>query len=101
MRHVLRLKDCPGEFLTRRQGELVRSQLVECHARLAPGDVLTIDFSDVDAMAPSFADECFGKFAERVGTQSFRESVSLIGADETIRTLINSVLAGRIAIQGL
>ena len=97
MNKVMRLKDCEGEFLTRRQGELVRERLVKLHKEMGPGDSITLDFAGVDIMSPSFADECFGKFAERIGAQNFRSFVLLIGANTTIRPLINAVLSERIS----
>gem|GEM_PF-5785033 len=48
-------------------------------------------------MTPSFADECFGKLVERMGRDAFKEKVRLIGAAETIRILINTVMARRLS----
>jgi hypothetical protein len=96
MPKIIRLKDCPTDFLTRRQGEKLRAQFVRMRDEVGSGEVLTIDFDGVEVMTPSFADECFGKFAERIGLRDFRQSVSLVGANETIRTLVNSILAKRI-----
>lgn len=97
MASVFRLRDCDADLLTRAQGERIRARLAELHEQLPPGGLLEIDLAGVGTMTPSFADECFGKLAERVGQQSFRSSISLKGADETIRVLINSVLARRLA----
>ena len=91
----IRLRECSGDFLTRRQGEELRAKLVGWHEHLSSDDRLVIDFGGVDVMTPSFADECFGKFAERIGFANFLQTISLVGAEETIRVLINSVLAGR------
>jgi len=93
---VFRVAEREADLLTRGQGELVRAQLVELHETLAPGERLTIDFAGVSAMTPSFADECFGKLAERLGANVFRSSVRLVGADEVVRVLVNSVLARRL-----
>jgi hypothetical protein len=96
MPQVFRLKDSPGGFLTRRQGEEVRAYLVNLNRDLPPGERLVIDFAGVEVMTPSFADECFGKLAESIGGLNFRERVKLTGADPIIRTLLNSVLAERL-----
>ena len=96
MAEVLQLNSFPSGFLTRRQGEQVRSRLIEIEAKVPPAQKLVIDFSDVSVMTPSFADECFGKFAERIGGVNFRQRVSLRNANDTIRTLINSVLTSRL-----
>ena len=100
MPKIVRLKDCAGEFLTRRQGEKLRKQLVQVYEELPPAESLAIDFVDVDIMTPSFADECFGKLAERLGAQNFRQFVALIGADPTIRALVNAVLTERMRPPG-
>lgn len=95
MRNILRLKDHGADFLTRRQGTMLRAKLVEMYSALGTEDTMGIDFDGVQVMAPSFADECFGKFAEVVGLSTFRSRVSLKGANETIRTLVNAVLSDR------
>lgn len=97
MTNVLRLVDQKGAFLTRSQGEKLRHRIEEIFSNLESGHRIAIDFAGVDVMTPSFADECFGKLAERLGANRFRQSISLNGADETIRTLINSVLAERLS----
>ncbi len=97
MNQVIRLNDCDSEFLTRRQGKKIRERLVKAYEGLAGGDRLTIDFDRVDTMTPSFADECFGKLAERIGALHFRKTVSLVRASDLIRTLVNSVLSHRLA----
>ena len=75
---------------------MIRERLVKILDSLGEEDLLTIDFSGVDVMTPSFADESIGKFAERIGRNHFRSRVSLVGAAETIRALVNSILAERI-----
>lgn len=97
MHEIFRLRECTGEFLTRRQGEKIRERLVQLHKRLGADASIVVDFTGVDTMTPSFADECFGKFAEIIGALEFRKVVSLIGADETIRTLVNLVLSERLS----
>lgn len=96
MAEVFRLFDCGTDFLTRGQGERVRARLVELHRSLGPGQSLVIDFTDVDVLTPSFADECLGKLAEVVGAANFRNSISMVGANETVRVLVNAVLASRL-----
>lgn len=97
MAEVLRLIDCQSAFLTRAQGARVRERLVKSHTALREGERLSIDLSGVKTMTPSFADECLGKLAERLGAEIFRATVTLIGANNIIRVLINSVLSHRLA----
>ena len=96
MPNVFRLKDSPGGFLTRRQGEEVRARLMELDRDLPQGERLVIDFAGVEVMTPSFADECFGKLAESIGGLNFRKRVKLTGAEPIVRALLNSVLAERL-----
>lgn len=96
MNHVIRLKDRCTDCLTRNQGESVRSCLVKAHEGIGPDDFLVIDFAGINAMTPSFADECFGKLAERIGSGRFILSVKLTGAVEPVKTLINSILTQRL-----
>jgi hypothetical protein len=96
MAQVLKLADCDTDFLTRGQGERIRARLVDLYHELKPGERLVIDLSGVDVLTPSFADECLGKLAEVVGMSNFGSSVSLVGANETVRVLLNSVLSRRL-----
>lgn len=98
MRHVFRLADANQDCLTRSQGERVRGELEEHLTRLGEGDRLRIDFSGIEMMSPSFADECIAKLAEGMGAERFRNLISLTGANETIKTLINAVLATRLSM---
>ena len=97
MAKIIRLADQEGELLTRSQGERLRRRIEEVVQGLEEGDRVAIDFSQVSAITPSFADECFGKLAERLGAERFRATISLNGADETVRTLVNAVLSERLA----
>ena len=90
----MRLCDQGTRLLTRDDGEKLRRSL---RARLAGGERLEIDFEGVEVITPSFADECFGRLLLEIGRPKFRESVRLRTADETIRRLVNHVLAHRAA----
>lgn len=95
---TVKLKDEVAGFLTRDQGEALCSRLVTAHDNLGQDDLLVIDFEGVTAMTPSFADECLGKLAERVGSSRFRSTVRLIGASEPVRILVNSILSRRLEV---
>ena len=86
-----------GCCLTRGQGEQVREQIVMLERQVDPAQRVIIDFSGVIVMTPSFADECFGKLAERLGDANFRERITLRNANQTVRTLVNGVLRGRLS----
>lgn len=95
---TVKLKDEATGFLTRDQGEALRTRLVTVHENLGRDDLLVIDFEGVTAMTPSFADECLGKLAERVGSSRFRSTIKLIGASEPVRILVNSILSRRLEV---
>lgn len=97
MAQVFRLKDANGGFLTRDHGGRVREELVAIFKALPIEDRLVIDFEGIDIMSPSFADECVGKLAENLGVQTFRTRVTLRGANETNRILINGILNRRLS----
>lgn len=96
MQHIIIIQDTNSEFLTRRQGVGLRSKLVEKYEKMSDDDSLVIDFTNLEIMTPSFADECFGKFAERVGFENFSTKISMRNANETVRALINSILNARL-----
>ncbi|MGH7150714.1 MAG: STAS-like domain-containing protein [Planctomycetota bacterium] len=66
-------------------------------SRLEKGERLEIDFAGVEVLTPSFADECLGRLVLDVGLEVFRERVRLKATDETIKRLVNHVLAHRSA----
>ena len=82
----------PG--LTRTQGERARAWLRDIIALHGPVEV---DLSHVEAFAPSFADECFGKLLLELGEDEFRQKVRFCGGTPAVRTLINYVLRVRLS----
>jgi len=95
MNHHFKLLHEDTEYLTRAQGVRVRAKLETLVNGLAQDDRLVIDFEGVQVMTPSFADECFGKLAQGMGFATFRQRITLIGANETNRILVNAILAER------
>ncbi len=97
MDHILRLADQESELLTRAQGQRIRESIARRLDTLAQGDRLIIEFTDVHVMTPSFADECLGKLAGRLGPDRFRKLIRLTHASETNRILVNAVLSDRLS----
>lgn len=89
------LRDLESDFVTRRQGDLVRRSLEKTLAALAPDDRLRISLAGIGTMTPSFADECFGRLLLSLGESQFRSRIALSEADEVTRTLLNVVLTKR------
>lgn len=82
-----------GELITRRMGNVCRNQINNIISR---GHVAIVDFSAVDLMTPSFADECFGVLVEQLGRERFREVVRLRAATAEVKHLVTVVLANRL-----
>lgn len=69
-KHKMKLAESYGSVLT---GRAYAAEIVERVARdIARGESVEIDFSDVHAVSPSFADELFGKLAARVDISDVR-----------------------------
>ncbi len=62
----------------------------------APNDVLEIDFSGVDLIASSFADEVFGKLALTLGFVGFGSRIRFININKFCRGIIDDVVQSRI-----
>lgn len=66
----MRLADRGGAVLSGRTFAIeLRTDLA---AELDAGDLVVLDFSEVEAVSPSFADEIFGKFIDEVGEDRVR-----------------------------
>ncbi len=61
-----------------------------------PSDVLEIDFSGVELIASSFADEVFGKLALSLGFVGFGSRIRLININKFCRGIIDDVVQSRI-----
>lgn len=84
-----------GELLsTRAIGEDVR-QLVE--SIVNGGGVARIDFTGVDGITISFADEVFGKLALKWGLERLRAAIRVRNADDEIARTISFAVNGRLS----
>ena len=81
-------------LLTREQGARVRASLEQIVAGSTGGFVI-VDFDGVDAMTPSFLDECLGRLVLHLGPDVFRQRIRLEATNESLRRLANNVLAHR------
>lgn len=94
---VMRLelvKEAQG-FGNRVTGEKIRFK-IENLLVAAPTDVIEIDFTGVDLIASSFADEVFGKLAVSLGFIGFASRIKLIGLNRFCHSLIDDVVQHRI-----
>jgi hypothetical protein len=83
-----------GSFLgTRRLGTKVRAEILEA---CTDSEQLTIDFSGVDAISHSFADECVGGLLVGLGAEAFKARIRFKGMTEEMNTLLKLVTLRRI-----
>jgi hypothetical protein len=85
------------DCITRLKGEQLREAILERLDNIEPEEVIQIDFGGVVYMTPSFADECFGRLSEYLGREAFRQKLRLVNAGSLIRSVVNAVIANRLA----
>jgi hypothetical protein len=62
---------------------------------LSAGDAVTVDFSGVKAMGPSFSDECFGTLIIEHGSDLFRTRLHLTAMNEGVKAVLRLVFKDR------
>lgn len=85
------ISDIASELTTRPVGALARSQLLRL---LAEHDSIEIDFRQ-RSLTPSFADECIGQLAAKLGLEDFRARVKLLNVNDSSRPLVRHVILTR------
>ncbi|WP_394430449.1 STAS-like domain-containing protein [Streptomyces sp. SGAir0957] len=93
--HCLRVADFEEGLGTRRSAEQIRNKLVNLLTLGAQR--LTLDFSGVNVVSSSFADEVLGKLALEMGIVSFMGRFSLKGMTPTVSAIVNRAISQRIA----
>jgi hypothetical protein len=83
-----------NQLLTRELGTKVRADLATI---LSSGLKVRVLLDGIDDLTPSVADECFGKLAESMGDERFREYIILSGGQPIVRRLIEFVIKNRLA----
>ena len=94
----IKVADRCDACVTRLKGEELRQSLMSEFEKLDNSSYLQIDFGGVSMMTPSFADECFGKLAQSLGKPTFRSSLRLGGASQSIKALVNTVISQRLSL---
>lgn len=86
-----------GTFLaTRPRGERVRGEITEKLRSLSAGETLALDFTGVEGLTSSFADECVAKLLlERASGDLTDRSLVIEGANEDVREELETVLSRR------
>lgn len=88
------IKEATG-FGNRLTGQRIR-RTIENLLTTAPDDILEIDFTGVDLIASSFADEVFGKLAVSLGFIGFATRLKLVGLNRFCRGIIDDAVQSRI-----
>lgn len=83
-------------FGSRQAAEPFRRKLENLLA-MAPGLRIRLNFSDVDIVSSSFADEVFGKLFVRIGAVGFANAIAIEGANADIRGLVDRAVSKRAA----
>lgn len=92
---TVRVLDFEDSLGSRRTAESVRTKLLNI---LGQGiTVLDLDFSGVNVVSSSFADEVLGKLALRMGLIEFFRRFRLVGMNEIVEALVNRAIQQRIA----
>lgn len=90
---VIRLRDEHGSYLVGRGTAADVRRVV--HEQLKQARAVVIDLAGVEVMAPSFADELFGRLLLDLGTQMFRQRMRVVNASPEVGDWIGHALARR------
>lgn len=73
---------------TRASGEVVREI---AYREIKKGNKPILDFKDINGITQSFGDEIIGIFVEKFGFDFVKNNISIINADDGIKTILNMV----------
>lgn len=93
--HVIPVVEHAQGTGTRAAAERLRTWLLNYLNEGAP--YLVLDFSGVDMVSSSFADETIGKLAKRFGPIGFGQRFKLINMTPTVQGLLDRAIATRLA----
>lgn len=85
------------ESLYSRQSAGTLRTRIENHLGMLTDHRIALHFVGIDIISSSFADECFGKLAERIRLKAMSERLIFEDANRTIREIINQSIALRMA----
>jgi hypothetical protein len=83
-----------NQLLTRELGIAIRADLATL---LSSGARVKVVLDGIDDITPSVADECFGKLAESMGSEKFKQKVILAGGHSLVQRLLDLVIKNRLA----
>ena len=89
------MKEFGTTLCTRQSGRIAYESVM---AALDRGENVEFDFSGVDSVTNSFADELFGRLAFRFGINELKRITSFVNVNPTSARFIRSVMEGRSVI---
>jgi hypothetical protein len=95
---VIRFNRIGRHVGTRFAGESMRKQIVSSFKN---SDNLIFDFSGVESISLSFADECFGKLTEDFKFDTIKNKTSYKNISPSVKAVINSAFKERLSHQTL
>jgi hypothetical protein len=90
---VIHFKDISTNLGTRISGAEVREQII---GHINNGEKLVFDFSNVDVVSNSFADECFAKLIFSFEMNKIKEVTTFQNASPFIKTVIATAFKERL-----
>ncbi len=90
MKTIFLSKKIGPNLSTRRAAASLREELV------SSSEPVVIDFSGVELISHSFADELFGKLAEKFGLSVFRDRFHLAKLNDNDRMMLRTVVSDRL-----
>lgn len=89
------MKDFGSTLSTRQSGRIAFDAAMSA---LAQGERVEFDFSGVDSVTNSFADELFGRLALELGLEKLRANTSFSNINRTSARFIRSVIDRRLML---
>lgn len=83
-----------NQLLTRELGIAIRADLA---TMLSSGAKVKVVLDGIEDITPSVADECFGKLAESMGSEKFKQMIILAGGQSIVQRLIDLVIKNRLS----
>ena len=77
---------------SRNDAEVARTFILK---KLKQHDSIKIDCANI-ALSPTFADECFGIIAKRLGRDDFLKKIEFENLSPTLKSLLNCVISRRL-----
>lgn len=78
---------------TRLLGKKIRNIIEK---ELAKGEIIILDFTGVNIISHSFADECIGKLAQKLGIELFKKKIFFNGVSDEIFPILRYVIVKRL-----